>query len=535
MKNLLAGVFIFLLFSAGCRKGERQNGGLDSCKLKCVEALVDGGEFKKARAVIDRWVNSDDVSIVEKNKYLFEKVRMERILKDFTLSESDVRNKLRQQIGRFSESDFNLWVVGNRLENMVIDGRRVFFKKCVENLFRIDSKAKKLKEEKSGKKDFVVKERYISAIKSLVDYHRKSLGEKIKRYALEHGGINDYEFIKENYPSYRWRLRYEIVLKKDVVPPGFVVRLWFPFVRENYRQSGIKLIFSSLPCVIAPAQFLQRTVYMQKEGTGEHSFEIEFEFTSHPVVILPDEEFVRPYDRSSEIFRKYTSERKPHIEFSPELKRLVASITGNDSNPITRAKKIFKWIYENIPWASAREYSTISNISRYCYKERHGDCGIKTLFFITLARIAGIPAKWQSGWYLKPADPGLHDWGQIYFEPYGWVPFDMSFGLYDLTDSEFRLTLREVFGEGYEKEIESAGVDFKTLKEEFKWFNFGNMDPYRMIINDDYGQVLFPAKVHFRSELVDFQRGEVEYELGNLYFDKWEYKLKIKDLKIEGE
>ena len=44
-----------------------------------------------------------------------------------------------------------------------------------------------------------------------------------------------------------------------------------------------------------------------------------------------------------------------------------------------RAKKIFTWISENIPWAGAREYSTIENISDYCIRNMHGDCGIKTI------------------------------------------------------------------------------------------------------------------------------------------------------------
>jgi len=32
-----------------------------------------------------------------------------------------------------------------------------------------------------------------------------------------------------------------------------------------------------------------------------------------------------------------------------------------------------------------------------------------------------------------------------------------------------------------------------------------------------------PAKQHFRSDTVDSQRGEVEWDGGNLYYDKWDY------------
>jgi hypothetical protein len=36
------------------------------------------------------------------------------------------------------------------------------------------------------------------------------------------------------------------------------------------------------------------------------------------------------------------------------------------------------------------------------------------------------------------------------------------------------------------------------------------------------------VEIHFRSEPYDFQRGEVEWEGGNLYFDKWDYTMKVK-------
>ncbi len=127
----------------------------------------------------------------------------------------------------------------------------------------------------------------------------------------------------------------------------------------------------------------------------------------------------------------------------------------------------------------------------------HGDCGIKTILFMTLARYNGIPAKWQSGWMMHPGEINLHDWGEIYFEGIGWVPVDQSFGI---VDSE---------------------------NEAVKYFFLGGIDAYHFIVNDDYSKPLFPAKIYPRSETVDFQRGEVEWRGGNLYFDKWDYEMEI--------
>jgi len=49
-----------------------------------------------------------------------------------------------------------------------------------------------------------------------------------------------------------------------------------------------------------------------------------------------------------------------------------------------------------------------------------------------------------------------------------------------------------------------------------------------MIVNLDYGRTLDPPKHSFRSEPIDFQRGEIEIDGHNLYFDEWEYKFDAK-------
>jgi transglutaminase-like putative cysteine protease len=154
------------------------------------------------------------------------------------------------------------------------------------------------------------------------------------------------------------------------------------------------------------------------------------------------------------------------------------------------------------PWASAREYSTIPNIPEYVLANRHGDCGQVALLFITMARAAGIPAKWQSGWMMHPGNKSLHDWAEAYFEGIGWVPVDQSFG----------------------RVKSSKGDD-----DSYFFFTKG-MDAYRLIVNDDISQEFFPAKIHHRSETVDFQRGEVEWRGENLYFGRWRYNMDIEYL-----
>ena len=44
---------------------------------------------------------------------------------------------------------------------------------------------------------------------------------------------------------------------------------------------------------------------------------------------------------------------------------------------------------------------------------------------------------------------------------------------------------------------------------------------------------LHPPKTSFRSEPIDFQRGEVEVDGHNLYFDDWEWDLKVESTPPE--
>ena len=51
---------------------------------------------------------------------------------------------------------------------------------------------------------------------------------------------------------------------------------------------------------------------------------------------------------------------------------------------------------------SRPEYSTIENIPEYVLDNHKGDCGQVSLLFITLCRISGIPAHFQSGFMMHP-------------------------------------------------------------------------------------------------------------------------------------
>jgi len=101
---------------------------------------------------------------------------------------------------------------------------------------------------------------------------------------------------------------------------------------------------------------------------------------------------------------------------------------------------------------------------------------------------------------MHPHEVNLHDWCEVYYDGIGWVPLDMSFNLQKSDNLS-------------EKEFYISGID-----------------AYRLIINDGIGSRLVPGKKFPRSEPFDFQRGEVEWRGGNLYFDQWDYHMNVEYL-----
>jgi transglutaminase-like putative cysteine protease len=461
---------------------------LISCQSKMdneYEVLIENGEFSKATQMIqDKLENETNLSDELKNQLAFEIERMKRIKKDFTKSETDVFEYIKEYIPDVSKSDLEKWEKSRALEVMLIDGEKKYFNRAARNLFRIDKECLRIWNEHHYKNP---------------DGPEPSIGkiqlDKLNRKMMKAAQTSEDRYL---LPA-RFRIKYSISVDENAVPNGETVRCWIPFPREiKERQTDIKLLKTEpIDYKLADVDKLQRTIYFEKSAIKDEKtkFLVEYEFTNRGAYVKIDPEKVKPVKVNSEL-SQFLKEVPPHIVFTDELKELSKKIVGEETNPYLISKKLFKWMDANNPWASAREYSTIRNIPGYCIKNMHGDCGIHALTYITLCRINGIPARWQSGWEFQPPEhDSMHDWGMIYYEPYGWMPMDVDYGL------------------------------SKTDDEEFKWFYISGMDSYRLIFNDDISQPFWPEKKHIRSETIDSQRGEVEWEGGNLYFDQWDWDI----------
>lgn len=483
-QSLVAAVLTSCVAAAQQRE-DVERGAMDEIVLQARQ-LVDAGQFTDAEQLLRRNIDNPDGPAVEPRAVELEIIR--RIRMDYPLSAEQMLAELRESIADVSADDVARWTADGALQHRTIDGAPRYFKRAVGNLFRAspDARARRITEPDPAGKRFDLP-RHIERLLALADKSDSPYVAPVKHrvcYTLA---------VKEGNP----RLR-----------AGAKVRCWLPFPQEYRQQKDIRLI-STEPegGVVAANNQPQRTVYFEQtieDPAKPPQFVAEFEFVTSAYAPKLDPGQVKPYDESDDVFREYTAERPPHIVFTPTVESLAQEIVGAETNPLLKARAVFRWVSENIPWCSEMEYSTIRNISDKGLSARRGDCGVQGLTFITLCRAAGVPARWQSGWQTKPGAWNMHDWSEIYIEPWGWLPADASNGLQKHDDARV---------------------------EEFFC---GHIDPYRMIVNLDYGCELSPPKTSFRSEPYDFQRGEIEIDGHNLYFDEWTWDFAVRTTPLDG-
>jgi len=444
-----------------------------------IEAAIAEGQFSRADSLIALANQSDELDAEQRYWLEVTQATIDRIRIDFDVSRDEVRDYL---VGFFPDLTVDMierWEQSGVLEMRVIDGEKKYFSLAGRNLFRIDPEARK-----------VWQTLYPPSISRSEQFNMKHAEEVIG--LQQHGE----PVLHENFT-----IDYMMKVKADVVPAGETIHCWMPFPRVSLpRQDSVALLEASNSSLeLATPEAMQRSVYMTSEALADAptTFSLSYRFQSAAQWFDPEKLVVLPYDTTSELYHQHTAERRPQIIFSPLVKQLADSLAGSESNPYKLVRTFYYWINENIPWASALEYSIIDCIPDYVITRRHGDCGMQTFLFMSLCRYKGIPVKWQSGWHVHPGNKNLHDWCEVYYEGSGWVPVDVSFGLLPSDD----IRVREFYITG--------------------------IDAYRLIVNDDFSATFTPPKKYYRSEPYDFQRGEFEWSGGNLYFNQWTYAMTI--------
>ena len=255
---------------------------------------------------------------------------------------------------------------------------------------------------------------------------------------------------------------------------GKAVEAWLPLPAACPQQSHIELLEHTPGGVAAPENAPQRTMWWKTSGVSDFSVTYRYQFHTRytdPMSIAAD-----PVQPAFDLEEQY-----PHIVFTPYLRALAGELTRGCTSPAEKARAIYDYVTGQVDYRFQPAYLQLDCIADQCAKTLRGDCGVFALLFITLCRIAGIPARWQSGLAVRPDHVGPHDWAMFYIAPHGWLWADCSFG------SSAR----------------------RCGEPERRSHYFGNLDPWRMVANSAFQAPLAPPMSGWRQDPYDNQCGEL--------------------------
>ncbi|MFM7205593.1 MAG: transglutaminase-like domain-containing protein [Planctomycetaceae bacterium] len=405
-----------------------------------------------------------------------------RVRHDYAIDDAGLLAAVRGVVPDASASEVAAWVAEARLASRLIDGRRFFQRRALQNVFLFSPQAR-------GRRDAVRPP--APAAWSLVNHVAAVVAEAARTGS-------------HRVLPVRHRVTHTITVPVNpaMLTPAARVQAWLPFPQETDLQCEVRLVEAGPgePRVATAGRLepvaagcLQRSLHLEAavaDPPRPLEFRGVFEFVSF--ASCPDLDESRAAPLPADWGAAFLEERPPHIVFTPEIRRQVDEICGAEANPLVRARRIFRWVSRSLPWQAEDEYSTIPSLAVRGFTVRRGDCGVQNTLFITMCRIAGIPARWQSGFETRPVTGiGMHDWAEIHVTPWGWIPADASYGV-------------------------QASADPRVAD-----FFCGGRDSYRLIVNLDWGRDLCPPFPGLRSEPADFQRGEVAVDGRPLYFDAW--------------
>lgn len=154
-------------------------------------------------------------------------------------------------------------------------------------------------------------------------------------------------------------------------------------------------------------------------------------------------------ETSTEIYNKYL---QLPSNLPQRVKNLAFEITSSANNDYDRAKAIEEYLYQNYEYTLEPGNTPEDRdfVDYFLFDLKKGYCTYYASAMTVLARSIGIPARYVEGYVLpresssdgvyKVRNKEAHAWVEVYFEGFGWMPFEPTAtfleGLYDESEEE---------------------------------------------------------------------------------------------------
>lgn len=138
------------------------------------------------------------------------------------------------------------------------------------------------------------------------------------------------------------------------------------------------------------------------------------------------------------------------------VSQLAADVAAAGTNDYDKAALLEKYLKDTFPYNNQPDVSKQTSadvVDAFLFEIKEGYCDYFSSAFVVMARSLGIPARWVKG-YTSGVDPAVsdqmrfgggltdpdgpgtytvrnadaHSWAEVYFEGYGWIPFEPTSG-----------------------------------------------------------------------------------------------------------
>jgi len=113
---------------------------------------------------------------------------------------------------------------------------------------------------------------------------------------------------------------------------------------------------------------------------------------------------------------------------NPIIRKAVEQAVGDETNPYWIARKIFKYLIDNMYYELAGGW----NVAPAVLERGNGSCSEYSFVFIAMCRAAGVPARFAGSIVVRGDDASyddvFHRWVEVYLPGYKWIPVDPSGG-----------------------------------------------------------------------------------------------------------
>lgn len=408
------------------------------------------GDLDGAIRAIDLRLEGDMPDML-RARLLCERERIRRLPTQYPWNRTQALEKLQALIPGMTDEDLEAWELAGKVDFIYLNGEKRYFVRFHKTLAKYPELAAK-----AGN--------IVSPDSPWLDPIIRTIKEKgyIRRRITLSAGVT----VDDN----------------AFVPGEYLAHL--PFPAASAQQSDIQLLEGD-PDGIGPEDAPARTAWWRRTLTENRPFTLKYSYISCIRYADPRHQpapAVPLYPNVPAPCEEDLAESGAYIRFTPYLRALAAELAKGETTDLGKAWRFYEFVTTKVKYSFMRDYFQIDNLGEYCAVNLKGDCGLQALLFIILCRIAGIPARWQSGMSIASDYVGSHDWAQFYLRGWGWLFADPSFG----------------------------GGAYRNGSAERHAFYFGNLDPMRMVANCRY-QASFTPEMHvLRVDPYDNQSGEIE-------------------------